>query len=358
MRIAFDLSPVESNPAGIGQYTANLLSALTKQDEYNEYITYTTSPLLSSKTENVVIKRPSFGPGKGLRWLRAVARDAGRRQVDIMISPSNHILSWLFPRTIQFIHDLAPLKYPQYFGRNSYGITVRLAMRKAWKIATISETIKTELQQLHSRSDDTLVLYPGLNSWIKKMPRDPQLIAAEYNLPPKYILHLATLEPRKNQITLLKAFALLKQNYKHNDLKLVIVGKKGWFYEKIFAAQKQLNLDNEVIFLGYVPNEKLPVIYSQAEAFVFPSVYEGFGMPPAEALFHNLPTLVSDIPVFHECFGDMVRYAHAKSAEEFSAELTDILENPEKKNTSEQIAAKFSWEQTAQKLLAFINEQN
>ena len=99
-------------------------------------------------------------------------------------------------------------------------------------------------------------------------------------------------------------------------------------------------------------------LHQQASLHVSASTYEGFGMPPAEALFFNIPTLVSDIPVFHECFGDMVRYAHAKSAEEFSTELTDILENPEQKNTSEQIAAKFSWEQTAQKLLAFINEQN
>ncbi len=171
MRIAFDLSPVELNPAGIGQYTANLLSALTKLDENNEYITYTTSPLLSSKTENVVIKRPSFGPGKGLRWLRAVARDAKRRQVDIMISPSNHLLSWLFPRTIQFIHDLAPLKYPQYFGRNSYGITVRIALRKSWKIATISETVKDELLQLQK----TLQLLKRVAQSLKKrLPRSVQ----------------------------------------------------------------------------------------------------------------------------------------------------------------------------------------
>lgn len=358
MKIGIDLSPTERDPAGIGQYTINLFSELTKIDSQNEYIAYTHSPVKLINEKNIVIRVTKHLPGYGLRWMSAVSRDAHNKKLDLLISPSNHLFSMLFPKTIQFIHDLAPLYYPKFFGYKAsfkYNQTLKIATKKALKILTISKTIQEEiLQKFPNISDRIDYIYPGLNQWVGTQNKNSHSTLLKYNIDYKYILTLGTLEPRKNHINSIKAFHLFKQKT-GSTLKFVIIGKKGWFFKDIFKTVEELKLSKDVIFLGYVPNQDLNTIIKNAEAFLFMSFYEGFGIPPLEALSLDIKTLVSDIPIFREAYKDNVLYTNPNSSTDIANSIHKLITMKPRK-TADFIRSNYSWEKSATKLLKIIND--
>lgn len=359
MKIAIDLSPVEDSPAGIGQYTINLVSELVEHDKKNEYIVYTRTPRLLPHTKNVVIKVNRSLPFSGKRWIKAVAKHAKKHSVDIFISPSNHSFSWYFPKTIQFVHDIAPLKFPNYFpalAAFKYKRSLAKAMKKAWKIVTVSNTIKKELEEYSKQKrDDIEVLYPGLNPWIIKSQKDILTSELIQNLPAEFILSVGTLEPRKNYINLIAAYAKYEDQL---NIPLVIVGKKGWYFEEIYKTIIENNLEKKVILAGYIADEDLAILYSQAKAFVYISHYEGFGIPPIEALYHGLPILVSDIPIFHETLGDKVRYCNQQSIESIGTGLVSLAKEEKSKSSPDYLSENYSWEKSADKLSKIIDSAN
>jgi glycosyltransferase involved in cell wall biosynthesis len=357
MKIGIDLSPTEGNPAGIGQYIISLFSKLAESDTDNQYVTFSTHPLFLPNTENVVVRWPRHFPMKGIRWMIAVSSAARKRKIELLISTSNHMFTIFFGSTFQMIHDLAPLKFPKFFNfkaRIIYPLTTRIALNKAKKIITISETVKSELLRLAKKTppDKIEVVYPALHPWI--LTKKDSLDDSPYSLPDKYILSLGTLEPRKNYVSLIKGYkAFLDKT--NSDVFLVIIGKKGWYYQEIFKTVKTLGLEDKVIFLGYVANEFLGTIYSHASGFAYLSVYEGFGIPPLEALYFDLPVLVSDIPIFHETLGDMVTYADPSDAESVADSLQKLV-NSRPGLTKNIVNAKYNWEKSALKLKEVIHK--
>lgn len=358
MKIGIDLSPVEKDPAGIGQYSLSLFTELCKIDKKNSYIVYTTAPFLFANTKNKVIKVNKKLPAYGSRWMKSVAEDAKKEELDLFISPSNHLFTKLFPKTIQYVHDLAPIKYPKFFGRRAslkYKTTLKLATSKALQILTISQSVKDEIVNAYPKTKGKInYIYPGLNKWIELENKDPNAIMDKYAIDYDYILTLSTLEPRKNHINMIKAFHLFKKST-NSPLKFAIIGKKGWFFDEIFKIVADLNLETEVKFLGYVPNQELNPIIKNAKAFMFMSFYEGFGIPPIEALSLNVKTLVSDIPIFHEAFQDKVVYTDPYSPDKIALAIQKILERNHQK-TEKFVEDRYSWEKSAHKLLSIINE--
>ena len=358
MKIGIDLSPVEKDPAGIGQYSLSLFTELCKIDKKNTYIVYTTAPFLFANTQNKVKKVNKKLPAYGSRWMKSVVEDAKKEELDLFISPSNHLFTKLFPRTIQYVHDLAPIKYPKFFGRKAslkYKATLKLATTNALQILTISQTIKDEILNAYPKTKGKVnYIYPGLNKWIELENKDPNAMLDKYMIDFEYILTLSTLEPRKNYINMIKAFQKFK-NTTNSPLKYLIIGKKGWYFDEIFKIVEDLGLENDVKFLGYVPNQDLNTIISKAKAFLFMSFYEGFGIPPIEALSLNVKTLVSDIPVFHEAFQEKVMYTDPHSPDKIAIAIQEILERKQK-DTTTFVKDRYSWEKSAHKLLSIINE--
>lgn len=358
MNIAIDFSPVERDPAGIGQYTLSLFSEACKIDNKNKYTIFTTTPFLFKNADNQVIRINKKLPAYGTRYMKTVSKQLNNEKFDLLISPSNHLFTGMFPRTLQYIHDLAPLHYPKFFGRKAslkYKTTAKLASSKALGILTISKTVKEEiLEHFPNAKNKISYVYPGLNSWIELENKNPRKVLDKYSIEDKYIMTLGTLEPRKNHINMIKAYSEFKKKTL-SPLKFVVVGKKGWYYDDIFKTVRDLGLEDDVKFLGYVPNQDLSAIYANAEMFVFMSFYEGFGIPPIEAMSLNIKTLVSDIPIFREAYKDMASYTDPHSPAKIATEIITLLDR-KKQLTQKEIRTLYSWENSAHKLLSIINE--
>jgi len=351
MKIAIDYSPTHTDPAGIGQYTVNLISKLIETYPQHNFILYSFKPILINKNAtNVVIKKDNL-PGAGFRWLRKIAKDAKKNQTDTMLSMSNFILPKLFPKTIQFIYDLAPIKHPKSVTKRfelRYKLLIKSAIKHAYKIITISNTVKKELYEFFPQYNKEInIIYPAINKWFHNNPKNIEETIVKYQLPQKYILALSTSQPRKNFVHILKGFFKYKK-LQDNDTKLVIIGKKGWKTKAIDTLLKNSIFKNDVQFLGYVPNNELSAIYFKASMFINLSYYEGFGMPALEALYFGLPTLLSDIPVYQELFKSYVTFVKPDDISEIAKLMTTLTKQNKKDYSS--LTNKFTWDQSADKL--------
>jgi len=169
-----------------------------------------------------------------------------------------------------------------------------------------------------------------------------------------YFLFLGTLEPRKNPLKLLEAFHLFKEE-NNTNIKLVYAGKKGWLYDDVVAYIDKHTLHDDVIFTGYVSQKEKACLLQHCKAFVFLSLYEGFGIPPLEALKFNIPVLVSDLPVFHELFEESVMFVDPEDVEQTANALKTIMINPP--TIDKKIFTKFSWEKSASKLVKILESK-
>jgi len=183
-------------------------------------------------------------------------------------------------------------------------------------------------------------------------------VKKRYGLDFPFILSLGTLEPRKNFSGLIEAYALMRgkgHRIGGQGLKLVIAGGKGWLYDEIFAQVEEWGLENEVIFPGFIADEDLPALYNLAELFVFPSLYEGFGLPPLEAMACGTPVITSDRPSLPEVVGEAGLMVEATDSQELAEAMEQVLtdENLRREMGEKGLeqAAKFTWEAAAGKLL-------
>jgi glycosyltransferase involved in cell wall biosynthesis len=356
MLIAIDYSPAQINPAGIGQYCLNLTNALIKNDRSNKYLIFSKKPITdlikASNYENIVIKPAKLGPAKGLRYMKRLASLAKEKHVDLLLSMSDHALALLFPRTFVFIHDLAPVKYPEFFpwkSRTIYNLGAKLAASKALKIITISNSVKKELiAYLKIPSHKVEIISPSLNA--KLLEIEPEFMA---NIPSQYLLSVSTLEPRKNYETAIKGFKLIKKDFP--NLKYIIAGKKGWYHERIEQLIAQLDLKDDVILTGYASDAQVKGLLMKARAYIYLSHYEGFGMPPLEAMYFRVPLLLSDIEVFRESFDKLAHFTNPDNPENVASSLRELLNETTIKDNS-RIIEKYSWDRSAKKLINIMKE--
>ena len=356
--IGIDFSPAQISPAGIGQYTLNLTKELITTDRSNSYILYSNQPItefeLPPNARNIVFPIKSHLPGKGFRYMNEVKKSLIKEKADLLLSYSNHSFALLFNRTILFIHDLAPIRYPKFFSHSArffYPITTKLACKRALKILTVSKTVKDEIIEYTGiKAPKIDVIYPSINKELLKTTSNKLSI----KLPSKFILSISTLEPRKNYITAIKAFHKLLKTYP--DLKYLIIGKKGWYYDKIFKTVEELGLKGKVKFLGYQDDLNTAKILQKASALLYLSEYEGFGMPPMEAIYFNVPAIVSDIPVFREVYEGSATFVDIKNIDDVSKKIASVLKNvkPIDKNNKETQLEKYSWSNSVNKLLKII----
>jgi len=178
-------------------------------------------------------------------------------------------------------------------------------------------------------------------------------------LPSKMILNVGTLEPRKNVVTLLRAFKELRGKG-FDDYKLVIVGDKGWLYSQIFKEVEHSDLKQDILFLGVVMDEELPLLYNCADIFVYPSLYEGFGLPPLEAMACGIPVITSNISSLPEVIGDAGIMVDPTDVTSLCENMYNLLKDRElwyhMSNRGLERSKLFSWDNTAKKILDIYDE--
>ena len=345
--------------AGINWYIYNLLCHLP---EVAEHIRYTA--FLSERrflpTPPLAVRRsrlPTIRPPVRILWEQAIQPAALRREkVDLL-----HAMAFVSPLlsscpTVVTVYDLSFLRFPESFrplNRLYLRLFTQRSVERARRVIAISESTRQDVVRLLGKPAERVdVVYCGVDA--RFHPRDPETVRAfrrKKGLPERFILFLGTLEPRKNVVSLLKAYARLVARDSRSWPALVIAGAKGWFYQEILAKVERLDLADRTILAGYVPEEEKPLWYNAAEIFVYPSLFEGFGLPPLEAMACGTPAIVSDTSSLPEVVGDAGRQVPpddvAALAEAMATLLGDPVLRAECRQRGLERAARFSWDTAA-----------
>lgn len=359
MKIAIDIREAGGEKAGKGWYTFNITQNLLKLDAKNEYILYARDGIPGfSEFKNARLK---LFNGSGPLWHYQVARDIKKENVDIFFAPSSYIIPSILPATVKTVltvHDLVAFLYPNSHNKKATIIEkllLRRALRRAAHVCAVSEnTCNDILQRFHYEPKKIDVVSCAASEEFEPIPKEKlKDFIVKTNLPEKFFLAVGTIEPRKNYLNLIKAFKEVSDRLP--DYYLIIVGKNGWDYEKIHLSVKENYLNKKVHFLGYLSNKSLVNLYSLAQALVFPSFYEGFGMPPLEAMKCGCPVIASHTSSLPEVVGNAALLINPESHTQIAEAMLKIAKDSELAKSMREKgflqAKKFSWEKSAKKLL-------
>jgi glycosyltransferase involved in cell wall biosynthesis len=263
----------------------------------------------------------------------------------------------LFARvpTVVTVHDLSFLLYPQSFrpGNRQYlsRITAQSCRRASRVIAVSKATARDIVQLLDVPESKIDIVYNGVDSIYQPLPSaEVEAYRRQTNWPDHFMLMVGTIEPRKNHITLLDAYAQYRQNVQ-NPIPLLIGGGKGWYFEQVFERVKELGLEQHVHFLGFVALTTLPWLYNAADLFVYPSKYEGFGLPVAEAMACGTPAITSTSSSLPEVAGDAALMVDPDDGEGLAHAMVALLNERERRDAMRHAglaqAAHFQWTATS-----------
>ena len=350
LRIGVDARPALWPRTGIGTLCFNFVKLIQKIDPQNQYYFYFDADP-SILEEEYGLSNCRFAPIRNkLLWANWFAlAQAKKDKIDIYISFLEKEIPLLGfkPKVILWICDLIPLllksAFRNIFHRYYYLSLLHLAARKSTQIVTISENSKRDLQEL-LHVDGTKVQTIRLGVDIRPCNRDrSQRILEQYEIPPKYILAVGSTEPRKNNATLIKAFNQVASKYPY--LHLVIAGRR-WRNQAFDDAL----LSDRVIQTGYVSDDEMLHLYANAYMFVFPSLYEGFGLPILEAMAQGTPVIVSRTSSLPEVAGSAALYIDPHDAADIAQTIVRVLENPQLRqelvDSGKLRATMFNWEFT------------
>lgn len=358
MKIAIDIRTAGGEKTGKGWYTFHLVQELLKLDNENQYLLYSSSGIPGfDHFKNATMR---IAEGKNLLWHYNVARDIQKENVDVFFAPSSFIIPAILPKSIKTIvtvHDLVAFLFPNNHNKKATlieKIFLKRAVKKASRILTVSENTKHDLLKKFALSEDKIAVVP-CSAGDEFMPLEKSTLTnfqQQTNLPKDFFLAVGTLEPRKNYVNLIKAFALLADKFPQYHL--VIVGGKGWQYDTIYEEIRRNYLTKKVHLLGYISNSSLVKLYNSASALVFPSLYEGFGIPPLEAMKSGCPVIASNTSSIPEVVGDSAILVDPKSHLDIAGALIHFASHPNlaaslREKGLDQ-AGKFSWENSAKLL--------
>jgi glycosyltransferase involved in cell wall biosynthesis len=376
VKIGIDYTSAARQGAGIGRLTRNIIRALAEIDEENEYTLLVQGrelsyPPATPHARNVASGIPNANFYEVRTWIDErwwnriwhrlhlpIAVEWIVGQVDLFHSPD-----FTLPpvrsgtKTMVTVHDLSFLRLPDCFEPallRHLTTNVPRAVRGAdWVLVDSASTRRDVIELLEVAENRVSVVYPGVDPRFKPI-KDRQIlerVQRKYHLPPRFILSVGTVQPRKNYAGLVQALALLD-----DDISLVIVGGKGWLYKDLFQKVRDLDMEERVCFAGFVDDADLSAIYNLAEVFALPSLYEGFGIPPLEAMACGTPTIVADNSSLPEVVGDAGLLIDAHDPQTLASALTRLIRDATLRQKlgerGKAQARKFTWQNAARTLLA------
>jgi len=380
MNIAIDLRALGGEKiSGVKIYITSLLEAIFHLDKKNRYFLWWNSATERVPKNLKIPRSPRFKiihtklsnrklnlklSLRGAPLLDQLILDAENRKgkIDLFWMPDPRPVALSDDcKLVTTIHDLSPTLYPQFFSIKTRLwhklLNPKKIAQESDHILAVSESTKNDLKELWSIPSKKITATPLSASADLKRVTNVSTVRKKYNLPEKYILSLSTLEPRKNLTTLIAAFLELKNEIRIPH-KLVLAGSSDL---KIFAksgltpSDSPLSGGELVLFPGFIEEKDKAALISAADLFCFPSIYEGFGIPPLEAMQCGVPVLASDIPAVREVCGNAAKLLPPKNVDAWKVAMAKVLTN---KETHENLskrgltqARKFSWEKTAKKTI-------
>lgn len=381
MKIAIDLTQIAADKTGVGIYAVNLVREICKlnsipgkfhffffvQDNDDEFIPLLNEFANAGKNTTLPIKSSIFRKMLPRFFFEQVILPRQCRKADIDLIFSTHYTIPYFTRIKRVVafHDMTFYLFPklhQGIKKLYFKTLIPLSTRKSSAIITVSESTKKDILSRFKRldPDKMKVIHHGVVPFKEKqkdLDHTWEKVAGRFQLSERgYFLFVGTLEPRKNIIGIVEAFHQVRQTDElYKKYKLVIVGKKGWFYNEIFETVKKLQLEEVVIFTGYVSEEEKQALLLNAFLFVYPSFYEGFGIPILEAMAAGIPVITSNVSALPEVAGDSALLVNPYHWQEISTAMLRLLSDQAayKKLAQKGLerAGKFSWEETAAKTL-------
>ncbi len=348
--------------AGVSHYIEQLLQHLARVDQTNQYTIFTTRGLdaaalgLPPHFTVQPSRFPTINPRVRIPWEQFLAPLILRRHHADLFHGTLNVVPLACPvPSVVTIHDLAFIRFPYTFrsyNRTYLDLATRVSVRRATRILAVSEHTKREVVGLLGVPAERVVVTPNAARAHFRPPAAEALAAfrTRHRLPEQFVLYVGTLEPRKNLTTLLDAYA---QVARRSAVPLLVGGGKGWMYDAVFARLEALGLRDRVHFVGYLDEEELPLWYAAARLFVFPSLYEGFGMPPLEAMACGTPVVTSNSSSLPEVVGDAGLMVAPTDVDALAAAIMRLLNDDalhaDLRERGLRRAQQFAWHTTAER---------
>lgn len=337
MRLGFDGKRAANNATGLGNYSRSLIEHLAKQFTQHQYFIYT--PKVKTKLaklalftfSNVHLTLPEKGKLNLLWRSFGIKKKLIEDNIDIFHGLSHEIpfgIKKTGIKSIVTIHDLIFLRKPQYYkliDRLIYKWKSKYACSQADKIIAISEKTKQDIIEFYKTDPNKIeVIYQSCDDSFKTQATANHKLAVreKYQLPPNYLLSVGTIEERKNLLLIIKALPHINPKFK-----LVVIGKETNYAQKVKQEIENLGLQNRVIFLKNIPFSDLPPLYQMAKIFLYPSFYEGFGIPIIEALYSNTPVIAATGSCLEEAGGPTSIYISPNDENALARAINLILNN-------------------------------
>lgn len=337
-KIGFDAKRAILNYTGLGNYSRFVINGLARIYPKNTYKLFSPKPF-SNTIRDKIVKSDSVESliketSKPFWRSHGIVKDIVKQQIDIYHGLSNELpfgINKTKVKTVVTIHDLIFLRHPEFYplvDRKIYDIKARYACRVADKIVAVSECTKRDIIHFYGTDANKIeVVYQGCFAQFKEQIDDVQKneVATKYNLPPNFLLSIGSIEDRKNILLIVKALKYLPKVH------FVAIGKQREYTQKVKAYISQNNLTDRVHFLHNVSIDDMPAILRLADIFVYPSLYEGFGIPIIEALSAGVPVIAATGSCLEEAGGPHSIYINPYDEKELASEIENLLNDPDRR---------------------------
>lgn len=371
MTLYLDVSAGVNVTAGLGRYSRTLTQALLPYlieppTLFYNHIEGRTKPIEALAHLPTRPIKLGYKPWRMAAWMGQLGRIPFNRLLPNaeLLHAHEHLLMPLrgIP-TILTVHDLIFKLFPEHHKRLNHiflNNAMPLFVKRADAIIAISEATKRDLMNYYDVPDEkiTVIYEAAAPNFQPPTPEQIQQVKVKFQLPSQFLLVVGTIEPRKNYSRLVQAFMQLRST--HADLKLVVVGSKGWLYDDFFQTIESLNATEHVIFPGYVPDEDLSAVYAAATVMVMPSVYEGFGLPILEAMACGTPVASSNAASLPELGGDVPLYFDPNDTDAMIEAIGRVVGDNRLQQTMREQgpiqAARFNWNTAARQTAQLYNQ--
>lgn len=355
-----------TNRVGSGQYAFELLRQFAKNKNHNFTVFLKEKPQEDLPKETSNFKYKIFGPKKLWTQFALPIKLTFGKKIDVFFSTAHYGPRFSRVPYVVTIHDLSYLHYPELFKKNDlYQLTnwTKYSVKGAKHIIAVSKNTKNDIvKKYHVSPPKITVTYEGYDKdrFKPQSKSSVEIIKKQYKIKGDYIIFVGTLQPRKNLERLIEAYDSLIQDtgYKIQNTQLVIAGKKGWLYDQIFAKVKSLNLEEKIIFTGYVPDSDLPALISGAKVYALPSLWEGFGIPVIEAQACGVPVVVSNTSSLPEIVGKSGFQVSPENVDDIASIIIVLLTDKKLRQTmikrGHENSKRFSWQKCAAETLKVL----